>query len=60
MFIAPVEVFVLKFDRPQVILFIAKYVSYLINIAIVLTVLAGVAWWILQLMESTHMQTYHH
>ena len=48
-----------KFDKEQVILFIAKYVSYLLNTLIILAVLGVAAWWLYQLYLSTLITNYH-
>ena len=49
----------MKIDRQQIILFIAKYFSYLINTLIVLAVVAGVAFWIHALIDSAKMTHYN-
>lgn len=49
-----------KFDRQAVTLFIAKWISYLLNLLIILALLAFVAFWGYGLYESTLPTHYHH
>jgi len=49
-----------KIDRQKVVLFIAKWISYLLNAVIMLALLGVAAWWIYQLYLSTLPTHYHH
>jgi hypothetical protein len=47
-------------EREKVILFIAKWISYILNTMIILAILAFIGWWGQQLYLSTLPTNYHH
>ena len=45
--------------KQKLMLFITKYLSYLINLIIVLVVLGVAAWWVYMLFQSAQITEYH-